>query len=88
MALLSSNIPSTISSGSIFLELLRIARYSLRTDDVIPRDSGLFSKMIAQGGNRATLTKQLKKAFHRCANVFQKSGIIDEKENISIRKNS
>ena len=53
MALLSSNIPSTISSGSIFSELLRIARYSLRTDDFIPRDSDLFSKMIAQGGNRA-----------------------------------
>ena len=53
MALLSSNIPSTISSGSIFSELLRIARCSLRTDDSIPRDSDLFSKMIAQGGNRA-----------------------------------
>ena len=53
MALLSSNIPSTISSGSIFSELLRIARCSLRTDDFIPRDSDLFSKMIAQGGNRA-----------------------------------
>ena len=86
MALLSSKIPYTISFGSIFLELLRIARCSLKTDDVIPRDSGLFSKMIAQGGNRATLSKQLKKAFHRYANVFQKSGIIDEKENISIMK--
>ena len=86
MALLSSKIPYTISFGSIFLELLRIARCSLKTDDVISRDSGLFSKMIAQGGNRATLSKQLKKAFHRYANVFQKSGIIDEKENISIMK--
>ena len=86
MALLSSKIPYTISFGSIFLELLRIARCSLKTDDVIPRDSGLFSKMIAQDGNRATLSKQLKKAFHRYANVFQKSGMIDEKENISIMK--
>ena len=86
MALLSSSIPSTISSGSTFSELLRIARCSLRIDDFIPRDSDLFSKMIAQGGNRATLPKQLKKAFHRYANVFQKSGIIDEKENISIMK--
>ena len=86
MALLSSKIPYTISFGSIFLELLRIARCSLKTDDVISRDSGLFSKMIAQGGNRATLSKQLKKAFHRYANVFQKSGRIDEKENISIMK--
>ena len=53
MALLSSNIPSTISSGSIFSELLRIARCSLRNDGFIPRDSDLFSKMIAPGGNRA-----------------------------------
>ena len=56
MGLLSSNIPSTIFSGSLFSEPLQIARCSLRTDDVIPRDSDLFSKMIAQGGNRATIT--------------------------------
>ena len=87
MALLSNNIPSTISSGSIFSELLRIARCSLRTDDVIPRDSDLFSKMIAQGGNRAALPKQLKENFHRYPNGFQKSGITDEKINISIMKN-
>ena len=87
MGLLSGNIPSTISSGSIFSELLWIARCSLRTDDVIPRDSDLFSKMIAQGGNRSALPKQLKKTFHRYPNVFQKSSITDEKENISIMKN-
>ena len=51
MALLSSNIPSTISSGSIFSELLRIVRSSLRTDDFVPRDFDLFLKMIAQNGN-------------------------------------
>ena len=61
---LSSNIPSTISSGSIFSELLRMARCH---DD-------LFSRMIVQDGNRATLTKQLKTAFHRYPNVFQKFG--------------
>ena len=87
MALLSSSIPSTISSGSTFSELLRIARCSLRIDDFIPRDSDLFSKMIAQGGNRAALPKQLKKTFHCYPNVFQKSGMNDEKENISIMKN-
>ena len=83
MALLSSNILSTISSGSIFSELLWIARCSLITDDFIPRDS----KMIAQDENRAALPKQLKKTFHRYPNVFQKSGITDEKINISIMKN-
>ena len=87
MAVLSSNIPSIISSGSIFSELLRIARCSLRTNDFILRDSDFFSKMIAQGGNRAALPKQLKKNFHRYPNVFQKSGKTDEKININIMKN-
>ena len=64
MALLSSNILSTISSGSIFSELFRIARCSLRNDDFIPRDSDLFSKLIPQGGNWAALPKQLKNTFH------------------------
>ena len=43
--------------------------------------------MIAQGGNRAALPKQLKENFHRYPNGFQKSGITDEKINISIMKN-
>ena len=87
MALLSSNMPSKVSSGSIFSELLPIARFSLRTDDFIPRDSNLFSKIIAQGGKRGALPKQLKNTFHLYPNVFHKSGITDEKTNISIMKN-
>ena len=71
---LSSNIPSTISCASIFSELLRMPRCSLRTKNCIPRASDLFSRMIVQDGNRATLTKQLKTTFHRYPNVFQKFG--------------
>ena len=56
---LSSNIPCTISSGSIFSVLLRMARCSQKTKNFIPRASDLFSRMIVQDGNRATLTKQL-----------------------------
>ena len=41
---LSSNIPSKISCGPIFLELLQIVRCSVRTDDFIPRDSDLLSR--------------------------------------------
>ena len=55
----------------MFSELLRIARCSLRTNDFILRDSDLFSKMIAQGGNRAALPKQLKKNFHRYQMFFK-----------------
>ena len=54
---LSSNIPSTIFYGSIFLELLLIARYTLRINDFIPTTSDFFSRMISQNGNRAALTK-------------------------------
>ena len=85
---LSSNIPSTISSGSIFSELLRMARCSLRTKDFMPRVSDLFSRMIVQDGNRATLTKQLKKAFHRYPNVFQKFVKTHEEININIIKSN
>ena len=85
---LSSNIPSKISSGSIFSELLRIARSSLRTKNCISRASDLFSRMIVQDGNRATLTKQLKTAFHRYLNVFQKFDKTHEEINISIMKNN
>ena len=60
---LSSNIPSTISSGSIFSELLRMARYSLRTKNCTHRVSDLFPRMIVQDGNRAALTKQKKRSF-------------------------
>ena len=57
---LSSNIPSTISSGFIFSELLWIAGCLLRTYDFIPWASDFISRMIAKGRNRAALTKQLK----------------------------
>ena len=85
---LSNNIPSTISSGSVFPELLRIARCSPRTDAFIPRTSDLFSRMIAQNGNRSALTQQLQKTFHCCPNVFQKFGITHEEININIMKSS
>ena len=85
---LSSNIPSTIPSGSIFSELLGMTRCCLRTKNFIPRASDLFSRMIVQDGKRATLTKQLKTAFHRYPNVFQRFGKIHEEINISIMKNN
>ena len=84
----SSNIPSTIWSGSIFSELLWIARCPLRTYDFIPWASDLLSRMIASGGNRAALTKQLKKTFLRYQNVFQKFSITHEEIIIRIMKNS
>ena len=53
---MSTNIPSTNLYGCIFLELFPIARCTLRIADFISSASDLFSRMSAQGGNRATLT--------------------------------
>ena len=52
------------------------------------RASDLFSRMIVQDENRATLIKQLKTAFHRYPNVFQKFRKTHEEINISIMKNN
>ena len=81
-------LPSTISFGSIFSELLRMAKCSLRTNNFIPTASDLISRMIVQDGNGTTLTKQLKTAFHRYPNVLQKFGKTHEEINISIMKNN
>ena len=39
---MSNNIPSSILYGSTFSELLRIAKYTLKINDFIPRASDLF----------------------------------------------
>ena len=80
---ISSNVSSTIFYGSLFSELLQIARCALRINDFIPKVSDLLSRMMTQGGNRARLTKQLKKLFHRYLAVFQKIDKIHEEINIS-----
>ena len=51
----SSNVPSTIFDGSIFSEL-QIARCTRRINYFIARASDLFSRMIVQDGNRATIS--------------------------------
>ena len=73
-----------MSSGSIFSELLWIARCPLRTYDFIPWTSDLLSRMIPESGNRAALTKQLKRTFLYYQNVFQNVGITHEEINIRI----
>ena len=75
-------------NGSIFSKLLRIVRCTLRINDFIPRASNLFSRMITQGGNRATLTKQHKKTSHRYSTVFQIFRKTHEEINTRIMKNT
>ena len=69
-----------------FSEPFRIARCTLRINDFIPRSFNLFSRMIAQGGNKATPTKKLKKAFRFYPTAFQKFGKTHDNINIRIMK--
>ena len=85
---LLSNIPFTISYGSIFLEFFRIASCTVRNNDSLPTASDLFSGMITKGGNRAALTKKVKKAFEHCPSVFQKFSKTHEEINVSIVNNT
>ena len=63
MSHMSRNILFTTFFGFIFLELPHITKCTLGINDFIPRASFLFSRMAVQGGNRATVTKQLKNPF-------------------------
>ena len=81
-------MPYTTSSGSEFWEIFQTVRCSLKSDDFIPRSFDLLSIMIAQGENKAALTKKQQNIFHCYPNVFQKFGIVHEEINISIIKNS
>ena len=56
-----------------FSEPLRIARCTLKINDFIPRSFNLFSRMMTQGGNKATSTKQLKNGLSSLPNCFSKS---------------
>ena len=64
---LPSNIPSTNGLLRIvswlLLELLSIARCTTILYDFVTRASELFIRIIAQSGNCATLTKQLRKGI-------------------------
>ena len=56
-------IPFKVLYGSMFLELIRLARCIIRVNDFIPRASDTFSRITTQRAKRATPTKQLKKDF-------------------------
>ena len=68
----SSNIPSIIFYSSIFSEFLRIARCTLKLHDFVPRAHELYKRMRAQGGDMKLILKQIKKAFHRYPDSFNK----------------
>ena len=75
---LSSNIPSNIFYGSVFSEILRIARCTLLFPDFTPRVTELLQRMKNQGGKTVHLIKQIRKAFKRYPDTFQKFGLLED----------
>ena len=69
-----SNIPSIIFYSSIYSEILRISRCTLLLEDVIPRISELFKRMLNQGAEKSFLNKQIVKCFKRFPDTFKKFG--------------
>ena len=69
---LSSNIPSNIFYGSVFSELLRTTRATLLFDDFVPRASQLYHRICLQGGSKAKLNLQIRKAIRKYPSVFEK----------------
>ena len=69
-----SNIPSIIFYSSIYSEILRISRCTLLLEDVIPRISELFKRMLNQGAEKSFLNKQIVKCFKRFPDTFMKFG--------------
>ena len=69
-----SNIPSCIFYGSIFSEILRIARSTLMFEDLTPRVHELFSRMRKQGACDTFLKRQVIKCFQRFPVCFSRYG--------------
>ena len=74
MPFIESNIPSSIFYGAVFSEILRIARCTLRFEDVVPRLQDLFDRMISQGANKSFILRQINKGFQRYPDTFNKFG--------------
>ena len=72
MPYLLSDIPSSIFYGSIFSEFLQIARSTIRLTNFVPKASQLYTRMKTQGGNKASILSQIKKAFQRYSETLSK----------------
>ena len=67
---LSGNIPEHIFYGSIYSELLRIARASLRYSDFLSKSRQLKNRMLKQGASIPKLVKTIDKIFLKNQNTF------------------
>ena len=67
---LGGNIPSHVFYGSVMSEFLRIARSTLLYPDFLPVATGLFKRMLNQGGSQVKLLNQIRKALNRHPSAF------------------
>ena len=72
---LSSNIPSYIFYGTIFSEILRIARCTLQLDHFIIKAYELYNRMKSQGALNKMFERQILKACRRYPEIFQRYSI-------------
>ena len=65
-------MPSPMFYGSIFSEFLRIAWCTLSLTDFMPKASQLYTRMVTQGGNKASMQSQIKKTIPKISwNILQ-----------------
>ena len=76
MLYLSSNSLSSIFHGSIFSKFLRIARCKLNLTNLVLKVPQLYTRMINQGGNKASILRQIKKHSKILRNIFQVPRIV------------
>ena len=72
---LSSNIPSYIFYGTIFSEILRIARCTLQLDHFIIKAHELYNRMKSQGALNKMFERQVLKACRRYPETFQRYNV-------------
>ena len=63
---------SIISYGLTKSEFVRINRSALLLKDVLPVAKNILDRMLSQGGSKHMSLKQIKKAFNRHPEAFQK----------------
>ena len=67
---LEGNIPEHVFYGSIYSELLRIARASLLYDDFLSKSRTLKDRMLNQGASKSKFAKTIDKILAKNNNVF------------------
>ena len=67
---LHSNIPKYVFYGTIYAEILRLAKANLLINDFVNRSTSLFKRMTQQGGNIHTILRQLTKAMEHHSTIF------------------